>query len=61
RCSRCRGVWLDPGECDAARQRLRQPVPPSQQPHREGTSNPGASLAMEGLTEVLLWLGRVVS
>jgi Zn-finger nucleic acid-binding protein len=61
RCAQCRGVWLDPGEYEVARQRLRKSVasPPSR--HRTGAVDTAGSLAVEGLTEVLLWLGRTLS
>ena len=58
RCAQCRGVWLDPGEYEAARQRLRAPSNAPRLPPSSKAGDAAAGVAFDGLAEVLLWLSR---
>jgi Zn-finger nucleic acid-binding protein len=59
RCAVCHGVWLDPGEYEAARQRLRKAVTPLQR-SRGRAGDDTAQVVLEGLFEVVSWLGGLV-
>jgi Zn-finger nucleic acid-binding protein len=58
RCANCGGVWLDPGEYEAARQRLRNPGAMPAKSANPRFGDDAARATFDGLVEVLLWLAR---